>query len=149
MNVESIPWDHPEASALREGQRREIAVRYGTPDSEAGTPPSAADITVFVVVRDEDGTAVGCGGLRDLGDGSGELKRMFVLPDRRGSGAAPALLRDLEGRAREFGWRRLLLETGDRQPDAVRFYTREGYSPVPAFGSYTDAPGCLCFGRDL
>ncbi|MEU3018177.1 MULTISPECIES: GNAT family N-acetyltransferase [unclassified Nocardiopsis] len=149
MNVETVPWDHPEAAALRAGQRREIAARYGTPDSEPGTPPSASDIAVFAVVRDGGGAAVGCGGLRDLGRGAGEVKRMFVLPDHRGSGAAPALLRALEDWARVRGWERLLLETGDRQPEAVRFYTREGYSPVAPFGAYADAPGSLCFERAL
>ncbi|GHC83315.1 N-acetyltransferase [Nocardiopsis terrae] len=149
MNVELVPWDDPEAAALRSGQRREIAERYGTPDSEPGTPPSAADIAVFAVVRDGADRAVGCGGLRDLGEGAGEVKRMYVLPEHRGSGAAAVLLNALEEWARDRGWKCLRLETGDRQPDAVRFYTRSGYTPVPAFGAYADSPGSLCFERTL
>lgn len=149
MNVTLVPWDDPDAVALRLGQRREIAARYATPDSEPGTPPSADDIAVFALVRDDDGTAVGCGGLRDLGDGLGEVKRMFVRPENRGSGAAGALLRTLEDWARERGWTSLRLETGDRQPDAVRFYTKAGYGPIAAFGAYADAPGSLCFERVL
>ncbi|GAA1112491.1 GNAT family N-acetyltransferase [Nocardiopsis metallicus] len=149
MNVEPVPWDHPEAAELRAGQRREIAERYGTPDSEPGTPPSADDIAVFAVVRDDAGTAVGCGGLRDLGDGVGEVKRMYVLPESRGSGAATVLLHALEEWARGQDWKCLRLETGDRQPDAVRFYTRSGYTPIAPFGAYADEPTSLCFERVL
>lgn len=149
INVHLVPWDDPEATVLRDGQRREIAERYGTPDSEPGTPPSAGDIAVFAVVRGADGVAVGCGGLRDLGDGFGEVKRMYVRPESRGSGAAAALLHTLEEWARGRGWKCLRLETGDRQPDAVRFYTRSGYAPIPAFGAYADEPSSLCFERVL
>ena len=149
INVHLVPWDDPEATGLRDGQRREIAERYGTPDSEPGTPPSAGDIAVFAVVRDADGVAVGCGGLRDLGDGFGEVKRMYVRPESRGSGAAAALLHTLEEWARGRDWKCLRLETGDRQPDAVRFYTRSGYTPIPAFGAYADEPSSLCFERVL
>ncbi|WP_460766758.1 GNAT family N-acetyltransferase [Nocardiopsis nanhaiensis] len=149
MNVHLVPWDDPEATGLRDGQRREIAERYGTPDSEPGTPPSAGDMAVFAVVRDADGVAVGCGGLRDLGDGFGEVKRMYVRPESRGSGAAAALLHTLEEWARGRDWKCLRLETGDRQPDAVRFYTRSGYTPIPAFGAYADEPSSLCFERVL
>ncbi|MFD6950435.1 GCN5 family acetyltransferase [Nocardiopsis sp. TSRI0078] len=149
MRIDMVPWDDPDAGALRAGQRAEIAQRYGTPDSEPGVAPSADDIAVFVVARDGQGTAVGCGGLRDLGDGAGEVKRMYVLPERRGSGAAPLVLAALEEWARERGWRCLRLETGDRQPDAVRFYTRAGYTPIPGFGAYAGSPSSLCFEKGL
>ncbi|PWV55467.1 MULTISPECIES: GNAT family N-acetyltransferase [Nocardiopsis] len=149
MNIELVPWDDPDAAALRACQRREIAERYASPDSEPGTPPSAEDIAVFAVVRDDEDTAVGCGGLRDLGEGFGEVKRMYVVPESRGSGAASTLLHALEDWARDRGWTCLRLETGERQPDAVRFYTKAGYGPVPPFGAYADAPGALCFERVL
>jgi GNAT superfamily N-acetyltransferase len=59
------------------------------------------------------------------------------------------VLRALEAHARALGWTSLLLETGDAQPDAVAFYTRQGYRPVPRFGHYVDTPSSLCFGRRL
>ena len=149
MRIEHARWDDPDAEALRALQRAEIAERYGTPDSEPGTAPSAGDIDLFVVARDTDGAAVGCGGLRRLDEASGEVKRMYVRPERRGSGAAPLILAALEDWARERGWKALRLETGDRQPDAVRFYTRSGYTPIPPFGAYADEPSSLCFERVL
>ncbi|MFD6098421.1 GNAT family N-acetyltransferase [Nocardiopsis flavescens] len=150
MHIDFVSWDDPEGAALRAGQRAEIAERYGTPDSEPGTPPSASDIAVFALVRAADGTAVACGGLRDLGpDAGGEVKRMYVPPAHRGSGAASLLLAALEDWARGQGWGRLRLETGDRQPDAVRFYRKSGYAPVEPFGAYADSPSSLCLGKDL
>ncbi|WP_306366174.1 GNAT family N-acetyltransferase [Nocardiopsis sp. CC223A] len=150
MQIDFVVWDDPDATALRAWQRTEIAERYGTPDSEPGTPPSASDIAVFALARTADGTAVACGGLRDLGpDEGGEVKRMYVLPGSRGSGAASHLLAALEEWARDRGWKRLRLETGDRQPDAVRFYTKSGYTPVAPFGAYADEPSSMCFGKTL
>ncbi|OLT30609.1 GNAT family N-acetyltransferase [Nocardiopsis sp. CNR-923] len=149
MHTDVVSWDDPDATRLRALQRAEIAERYGTPDSEPGAAPSAEDIAVFVLARDGGGTAVACGGLRDLGDDGGEVKRMFVLPERRGSGAAPLVLAALEEWARDRGWKRLRLETGDRQPDAVRFYTRSGYEPIPGFGAYAGCESSLCFEKVL
>ncbi|MFJ2738575.1 GNAT family N-acetyltransferase [Streptomyces sp. NPDC087440] len=149
MKTEEVSWDDPAATALRARQRTEIAERYGTPDSEPGTPPSAEDIAVFLVARTEDGTAVGCGGLRDLGAGIGEVKRMYVAPDQRGAGVATAVLAALEEWARSRGWTRLRLETGLAQPDAVRFYTRSGYRRIPNFGSYEGLSTSLCYEREL
>ncbi|MFC8829392.1 GNAT family N-acetyltransferase [Streptomyces sp. NPDC057137] len=159
MKIEQVEWDNPDAVALRARQRVEIAERYGTPDSEPGVPPSEADIAVFFVAYEDDGSAVGCGGLRALGavgrggaggaGGVGEIKRMYVAPASRGTGVASRVLLALEDWARDQGWSSLRLETGDAQPDAVRFYTRSGYEPIPGFGHYADSDNSLCFERPL
>lgn len=149
MRIEDVPWDHPDAELLRGAQRVEIAERYRTVDSEPGPAPTAADIVVFVIARDADGSAVGCGGLRRLDAVSGEIKRMYVVPASRGSGVADAVLAALEASALRFGWTHLRLETGDRQPDAVAFYTRNGYTPIERFGPYLHSPSSLCYGRAL
>lgn len=149
MRIEQVDWTDPDATTLRAAQRAEIAERYGTTDSEPGVPPSAADIAAFFVARAADGTAVGCGGLRDLGDGSGEVKRMYVAPAARGTGAAAHILRALEDWARGRGWTSLRMETGVRQPDAVRFYLRSGYERIPNFGPYEGVGDSMCFERSL
>jgi GNAT superfamily N-acetyltransferase len=148
--IRAVDWDHTAASTLRAAQRAEIAERYGRQDSEPGPPPSASDIAYFVVAVDPDaGTPLGCGGLRQLDATSGEVKRMYVVPERRGTGVAGAVLAALEQHARTLGWTHLRLETGDAQPDAVRFYTRHGYTPIPRFGHYADEPTSLCFERAI
>ena len=149
MKIEQVPWSDPDAAELRTRQRAELAVRYGRPDSEPGVPPSEADIAVFFVARAADGTALGCGGLRYLGEGVGEIKRMYVEPAARGTGVAARLLRTLEEWARARSGTALHLETGTAQPDAIRFYTRSGYTRIPNFGPYATSPLSLCFTRPL
>ncbi|MCW2768113.1 MAG: GCN5-related N-acetyltransferase [Nocardioides sp.] len=146
--VSVTPWDDADAARLRAAQRVELDERYGTDDHEPGTPPSAADIDVFVLAH-VDGIAVGCGGLRLLEVGAAEIKRMYVEPFSRGSGVATAVLRKLESLARDRSISRLLLETGPAQPDAIRFYEREGYTSIPNFGPYVGGELSVCFARDL
>jgi putative acetyltransferase len=149
FTIDLVTWDDPDAVRLREAQRTELDARYGTDDHEPGAVPTADTVAVFLVARDAGGTAVGCGGLRLLGPGSGEVKRMYVDPAARGTGVAAALLRALEDHARDLGITRLLLETGTGQPDAIRFYQREGYEPIEAYGPYVGEPISRCFARDL
>ena len=146
--VRAVPWDDPAGEALRVEQQTEVSARYGMPDSEPGPKPSAADIAVFLVAFDDD-VAVGCGGLRTLDDSHGEIKRMYVVPERRGTGISVALLTALEGEARGRGWDRLVLETGDQQPEAMRLYEREGYIRVPNFGYYADSDLSICYEKWL
>ena len=148
VRIARLAWADPRGEALRVAQRAELTERYGTADSEPGPAPSAADITLFLVAFDGD-DAIACGGLRQLDDQHGEIKRMYVVPDRRGSGAASGVLRALEDAARARGWDRLVLETGERQPDAIRFYEREGYTRIPNFGHYADSELSVCFERRL
>jgi GNAT superfamily N-acetyltransferase len=74
---------------------------------------------------------------------------MYVVPESRGSGVAPAILATLESHARERGWTTLKLETGPAQPDAIRFYEREGYHPIPQFGHYVGSDLSVCYAKDL
>ena len=146
--IRAVAWDDPGGERLRVAQRDELTLRYGTPDSEPGPSPSGDDILVFLVAY-RDGQPVGCGGLRALDAEHGEIKRMYVDPAHRGTGVSTAVLRALEGEAAARGWTRLVLETGTEQPDAIRFYTREGYEPIPLFGYYVGSELSLCFARSL
>ncbi|WP_425560140.1 GNAT family N-acetyltransferase [Kineococcus glutinatus] len=148
LRIAAEPWDGPDGTALRAAQRAELEARYGA-DIEPGARPTADDVAVFLLARDGTGRALGCGALRPLGAGRAELKRMYVDPDARGTGVAAALLRALEDAARQRGVHELLLETGVLQPDAMRFYAREGYAPVPPFGPYVDEPTSRCYARTL
>ena len=149
MIVRRVGWDDAAGAALRAEQRVEIAERYGTDDSEPGPAPTADDITAFFVAFGDDGTPLGCGGLRRIDDAHGEIKRMFVAPPARGSGVSTAILDRLERFGIESGWSRLVLETGAAQPDAIRFYTREGFTPIDRYGYYADSEESLCYGKTL
>jgi GNAT superfamily N-acetyltransferase len=139
VNVSPATWDDADVQRLTAAQQTEIRARYDGA-GEPGTPPSAADVSVVLLARDDDGTPLGCGALRALGDAVAEVKRMYVVPAARGRGVSKAVLAGLESAARERGWTTLRLETGPRQPEAVGLYSRAGYRPIGAFGAYVGAP---------
>lgn len=147
--VRQVAWDDPAAVSLRRSQRDELEVRYGTPDSEPGPAPTALDMTVFFVAFSDDDEPLGCGGLRELDATHGEIKRMFVSPSRRGTGTSTAILGALEQFGRARAWTRLVLETGAAQPDAMRFYEREGFIRIPPFGYYIGSTLSVCYGKEL
>ncbi|HEY0953155.1 MAG TPA: GNAT family N-acetyltransferase [Roseateles sp.] len=94
---------------------------------------------LFAVARDAAGDAVGCGAVV-LEAAGGELKRMFVSPRARGRGVAQRLLALLEAEAGARGCRRLQLETGPYQPEALGLYARCGFERRGPFGGYADDP---------
>ena len=78
-----------------------------------------------------------CGGLRDLGDGYAEVKRMWVSDEWRGAGLGGRLLRTLEDRARDLGHQTLRLDTNGVLVEAIAMYDRAGYRRI---GRYNDNP---------
>lgn len=139
MKVEQAAWDDADVQRLTTAQQVEIQALYGG-KTEPGRPPSTADISVVLVARDDDGTALGCGALRELGDGAAEVKRMYVEPSARGRGVSRAVLGALEEAARERGWTTLRLETGPLQTAAAGLYRSAGYRRIAAFGAYAGDP---------
>ena len=93
----------------------------------------------------------GCGGWRAhrAGEGAAELKRMYIEPGFRRRGLSRVLLAELERTAAAAGHTSLLLNSGDRQPEALALYAREGYSPVPGYGFYADSPEAVFLGKAL
>ena len=151
MQIDQAAWDDADVQRLSTDQQTEVRARYGGKD-EPGAHPTSADVSVVLVARDDDGTPLGCGALRALGDGVAEVKRMYVVPAARGRGVSKAVLAGLEDAARERGWTTLRLETGPLQPEAIRLYEGAGYRPVEAFGAYVgdpDAEGSLFYEREL
>jgi len=149
--IEAAAWDDADVQRLTTDQQVEVRARYGGKD-EPGAHPSADDVAVVLVARDDAGTALACGALRELPDGSAEVKRMYVVPAARGRGVSKAVLAGLEDAARGRGWTTLRLETGPLQPEAVGLYRAAGYAEIGAFGEYAgdpDAEGSLYFERVL
>ncbi|WP_370188576.1 GNAT family N-acetyltransferase [Aeromicrobium sp.] len=84
-----------------------------------------------------DGEVLGCGALRDLGDGSAEVKRMWVDARARGTGLGRRLLATLEEHARALGYRRVRLDTNDQLVAALTLYRSAGYAEIER---YNDNP---------
>ncbi len=102
-----------------------------------------------VVLAYEDGKALGCGAIRALDSGEMEVKRMFVPLESRGKGIATLVLLELENWARELSFTRCVLETGLKQPEAIRLYEKNGYERIPNYGQYEDVGNSVCFGKDI
>src|SRR5204863_9095884 len=93
------------------------------------SPPGGACLVGF----GDDGTAACVGGVKRLDDQTAEIKRMYVLPEARGRGAARALLGALEDAARDLGYTRVRLDTGRDQPHARALYESTGYREIPDY----------------
>lgn len=139
MRIEEAAWDDPDVQRLAGDQQAEVIALYGG-KTEPGSPPSAADISVVLVARDDDGAPLGCGALRALGGSVAEVKRMYVVPAARRRGVSRAVLAGLEAAARSRGWTTLRLETGPLQTAAIGLYESGGYRPIAAFGGYAGDP---------
>jgi putative acetyltransferase len=107
----------------------------------------APGVTVFVA-RDA-GAVVGMAAIVDRGDGSGELKRMFVPESARGRGVAGGTLHALERFAVSAGISLIRLETGPLQLAAIALYQRNGYEPIPNFGKYVGDPNSVCYQKHI
>lgn len=102
------------------------------------------------VVAYEDGKPVGCGCFREAAENQTvEIKRMYVLDEKRGRGVAGQVLRELETWAKETGKERAILETGYGQPEAIALYTKNGYVEIERYAPYTDSEESVCMGKDL
>ncbi|MFI0444080.1 GNAT family N-acetyltransferase [Actinomadura sp. 6N118] len=159
IEIRATDWDDPAGVALREAMQAEMDNRYadrlaelvvGPADTRRlhGTLGIEVEQVAYVGIACADRVPVGHVALRRLGDDL-ELKRMYVVPPRRGSGIATALLRTAEDAARSLGASRIILQTGDRQPDAVGLYEREGYSRIPVFSPYEWLSFSICMEKLL
>ena len=107
----------------------------------------AQDVAFFLLRA--NGEPAGCGGVKLFGDDYGEVKRMYVRPQFRGSGFARMMLLHLEEHARAGGIGILRLETGIHQHAAIGLYERAGFTRIPPFGDYWDDPLSLFFEKRL
>jgi GNAT superfamily N-acetyltransferase len=149
IEIRVARFDDPDVQKLVADALADLAARYGGSGDDTPVSPSdfAPPAGVFLVAV-QDGELIGCGGWRSHG-ADAELKRMYTAPAARGRGVARQVLAALEESARSHGRRRLILETGDRQPEAIALYTRSGYALIDKFGYYRDELGVLSFGRNL
>lgn len=137
----------PLVRPLLDGLEHEYRVRYGVNDElsrtdEADFDPPGGGFIVFVA----DAVTVAGGGYRAHAAGVCEVKRMWTNPDYRRRGLATLVLDALEDAARGAGYRRLVLETGPRQPEAAAMYERRGYVRIARYGRY---PQALAFATEL
>lgn len=141
----ALPVDDPRAHDLLAAYFRLRAAEFPVGQTYRPVFPPAAAFTepagVFLVVVDDDGRDVGCGGIRRLEDGPAgiryEVKHLFLTPATRGRGWGRMLLDGLEVRARRWGAAELVLDTHHTLEAAGALYARSGYE---ATEPYNDNP---------
>ncbi len=129
--------DGPAARALFEEYIGLVIARLGLPADTVVPERIFATEDVFsgpggawLVAYDGAGEPIGCGGLRLLAPGVGEIKRMFVTERARGTGVGRRLLRELEQRAADAGLHSVRLLTTEVLSEARALYEAEGYREI-------------------
>jgi putative acetyltransferase len=107
-----------------------------------------AEGVAFFLLR-ANGMPAGCGGIQWVDREYGEIKRMYVRPQFRGSGFAKLMLNHLAEYARARNINLLRLETGIHQREAISLYERMGFYRIPPFGPYADDPLSRCYEKRL
>ncbi len=107
------------------------------------------DAIKHVVVAYENNEPVGCGAVKEYDSGIMEVKRMYVPPGKRNKGIASVVLKELEQWTTELNYKKCLLETGKKQPEAIALYEKNGYRIVPNFGQYKNVTNSVCFEKVL
>lgn len=133
-----------ELNAELTGRYPEDGANHFRLDADEVAPGRGAFLIAY-----SDGAPVGCGAVRRIDERVAEIKRMYVRDAMRGQGVGGAMLSALEAEARSIGVTRLVLETGERQPEALALYRRFGFEIIPAFGEYIGSPLSVCMGKDL
>ena len=152
LEIRSVPYLDETAQALVARTLADLGERYDssgddTPVDPAEFDPPDGDFLVAFL----DGVPVACAGWRSHG-GDGvvaELKRMYTAPEARGRGVARTMLRAVEDAARKAGRKRLILECGSKQPEAIALYESSGYARIPDFGFYREYEGVRSYSREL
>jgi len=124
--------------AIRDGEEHAFFAQY-----------NKIDAIKFVVVAYENEVAVGCGAIKEYAPNTMEVKRMFVSLDQRGKGIASLVLIELEKWAAELKYKKCILETGIRQPEAISLYKKNNYLLIDNYGQYINVTSSVCFEKEL
>jgi putative acetyltransferase len=102
-----------------------------------------------VVIAYNNGQAIGCGAIKEYATDVMEVKRMFVDRAFRGQGIAYRILTELEQWAQELGYTTCILETGNKQLEAIRLYEKAGYQVIPNYDQYSGVESSICMQKHI
>jgi len=103
----------------------------------------------YELVGYKENKPAACGAIKEYGNDAMEVKRMFRLPAYRGKDIAGQLLSELESWAVVLGAKRVVLETGKKQVEAISLYERSGYRRIPNYGQYLGIENSVCYEKPL
>ena len=126
----------------------DLAIRDGDEHSFYAQYNKVATIK-HVVVAYENDQPVSCGAIKEYEPGVMEVKRMYTLPEYRGKGIASKVLKELELWASELSYNKCILETGKKQPEAIRLYQKAGYTIIENYGQYKNVENSICMTKSI
>ncbi len=127
---------------------KDLSIRDGA-DHSFYSQFNKIDMIKHAVVAFDNEIPVGCGAVKELSEDAMEVKRMYVLPERRGEGIARIILKELEKWTAELNYQKCRLETGKKQPEAIALYEKSGYKKIANYGQYEGVENSVCFEKIL
>ncbi|TAG86772.1 MAG: GNAT family N-acetyltransferase [Bacteroidetes bacterium] len=103
----------------------------------------------YVMIAYQNNIAIGCGAIKEYDENTMEIKRMFVIPEKRGNGLASQILILLENWSKTLNYKKCILETGKRQIDAIALYQKNNYKITKNYGQYENIENSVCFEKEL
>lgn len=102
-----------------------------------------------VLIAYDNGIAVGCASFKPYSGIDAEIKRVWVQPEHRGKHLATEMMRMIEQRAKEKGYKRAILQTRESMQDAVGLYQKLGYTRIANYSPYDKLDGAICFAKNF
>lgn len=102
-----------------------------------------------VFVAYENGLPIGCAAFKLYEEGVAEVKRVFVRKDYRGRGLSKLLMEQVEKKAKDQGYKGLILETGKPLTEAIGLYKGLGYKVISNYGQYKNMPLSVCMSKNI
>ena len=140
--------DNPDFHQLIKKLDKELWERYDALQALYDKHNKIEKIDTVVVAYFEN-AAIGCGCFKYHDQSTSEIKRMYVLPSHLGKGIAQRIVEELCTWAKECGFRIVILETGKKQPEAIRLYEKAGFVKTPNYEPYVGMEQSVCMAREL
>jgi DNA-binding MarR family transcriptional regulator/ribosomal protein S18 acetylase RimI-like enzyme len=141
ITVEPVDGHAPDARACLEAYAADLDARFpeGFEKSDLASPDEVSGDAGAFFVAYEEGERVGCGALRRLEPGAGEIKHVWVHTAARRLGLARRLLGALEREAAARGMTVVRLDTHAVLTEAQAMYRASGYTEIPAYADHVYA----------
>ena len=140
--------DDPDFLTLVNALDKDLEARYGEQQTFFNQFNKLTHIN-NVVVAYVDGTPAGCGAFKEFEPGTVEIKRMFVAAEHRGKGIAMQIINELETWAAGLNYHACILETANKQPEAIKLYQKCGYGVTENYGVYVGVEISICMRKGL
>lgn len=140
--------NHPDFEKLVIELDKDLAAKNGE-KNDFFAQYNKIDLIKNVILAYDNDVVVGCGAMKEYKDGTMEIKRMFVPLENRGKGIAGQILKELQAWAKELGYQKCVLETGDKMIEAIGLYKKNNFVVIPNYGQYASEESSICFEKLL